>query len=134
MPIHVGWDDHTHVAVRFDLHGFWSWTTFIGAITQANDLVETSEHDVALIFYPDRAGAWHLSSDFLAQLRLFRQKRHPRIRHLIVVLHRGDAVVGNMVKILARILPPASQPVIVETLADARHYIATQFPPAKASQ
>ncbi len=133
MPIHVGWDDHTHTAVRFDLHGYWSWATFVGAIAQANTLVESCEQDVALIFYPDRAGAWHLSSDFLSQLRLLRQKRHPRIRRLVVVLHRGDAVVCNMIKVLARVLPPTLQPVLVETLADARHFLAAQLPSARAS-
>ncbi|MBE0689017.1 MAG: hypothetical protein IH587_02700 [Anaerolineae bacterium] len=134
MPIHMGWDDQTQRAIRFDLKGFWTWTAFTDAVADANALVASTDHEVALIFHPDPIGARHLSSDFLAQVRLIQAKRHPRMGRIVVVLHHNDTVVRHMVMVLSRVLPPATQPAVVETLADARRFVTALAPAAKAGR
>jgi len=134
MPIHVSWDDQTQRAIRFDLYGFWTWKAFVDAVADANTLIETANHEVDLIFHPDQVGARHLSSDFLAQVRLIQSRRHPRMGRIVVILRHNDTVVRHMVLVLSRVLPPAAQPAVVETLADARRFIAAVSTPATASQ
>ncbi|MCC6615628.1 MAG: hypothetical protein IT320_19315 [Anaerolineae bacterium] len=132
MPIYVNWDDQAERAIRFDLYGFWTWKAFADAVADANTLIEKVDHEVSIIFHPDHVGASHLSSDFLAQVRLIQARRHPRMGRIVVVLHHNDTVVRHMVLVLSRVLPPSAQPAVVETLVDARRFIAALAPAVRA--
>jgi hypothetical protein len=79
------WDNLDRNIVRIDLFTGWDWEMFERSQQQVFQMIEAVAWPVDVIINTTHANA--PPPDIVVRPRLLAQKRHPRIRHTVVVLN-----------------------------------------------
>lgn len=123
MAVYVGWDNDEKTIVHFRFEKNWTWEQFFEAKAQAQDLMSSVPHKVAVILETVHDGA--IPYNFLANVRRGFRTKHPQ--NVFVVIVAARPFVRTIISTFRALLPPMSTPIEIALSLDEARTLALDF-------
>lgn len=120
MSINVRWDDEDYRALLYEFPEHWTWEDFYNVKVQADELLDTVDYNVVLIF--DMTTTRSVPAGVLAQARWLISRAHPLGKPIVLV--GTNLIIQAMLNLVNKFNLSAGDLLkAVATVEEARDYV-----------